>query len=179
MRYFLEKETVEKGLPAKRFSEEAMALLKKHTWPGNIREVSNTVAQAVLLSKGEVIESEELPARIRPPQPEEAAKTEEAENAAGAAAAPPYFAVHPQGEELSRQLAGFEELLTTGLDLKEGFDFNNFQEDLKLWRERVSGQLIEQALELTFGNQVKAAELLRITPRALRYHLEKTKGEKA
>ncbi len=179
VRYFLEKETVEKGLPAKRFSEEAMALLKKHTWPGNIREVSNTVAQAVLLSKGEVIESEELPARIRPPQPEEAAKTEEAENAAGAAAAPPYFAVHPQGEELSRQLAGFEELLTTGLDLKEGFDFNNFQEDLKLWRERVSGQLIEQALELTFGNQVKAAELLRITPRALRYHLEKTKGEKA
>ncbi|NMD41798.1 MAG: sigma-54-dependent Fis family transcriptional regulator [Firmicutes bacterium] len=178
--YFLEKETVEKGLPEKRFSDEAMALLEKHTWPGNIREVSNTVAQAVLLSKGELIEPEELPARIRPPQPEEAAEPEEAENAAGAAAAaPPYFAVHPRGEELSRQLAGFEELLTAGLDLKEGFDFNNFQEELKLWRERVSGQLIEQALELTFGNQVKAAELLRITPRALRYHLEKSKEEKA
>ena len=104
--YFLEKETVEKGLPEKRFSDEAMALLEKHTWPGNIREVSNTVAQAVLLSKGELIEPEALPARIRPPQPEEAAEPEEAENAAGAAAAaPPYFAVHPRGEELSRQLA--------------------------------------------------------------------------
>ncbi|NLA11550.1 MAG: hypothetical protein GX883_05435, partial [Firmicutes bacterium] len=149
-------------------------------WPGNIREVSNTVAQAVLLSKGEVIEAEELPPRIRPPQEDEAAPAQEIESAAPAETAvtpPPYFAAHPQGEQLYRQLTEFEKLLTSGIELKEGFDLSNFQEDLKKWRERVAGQLIEEALEVTFGNQVKAAELLGITPRALRYHLEKSKQE--
>ncbi len=178
--YFLERETVEKGMPAKSFSEEAKELLQKHTWPGNIREVSNTVAQAVLLSKGEVIEAEELPPRIRPPQEDEAAPAQETESAAPAETAvtpPPYFAAHPQGEQLYRQLTEFEKLLTSGIELKEGFDLSNFQEDLKKWRERVAGQLIEEALEVTFGNQVKAAELLGITPRALRYHLEKSKQE--
>lgn len=170
--YFLERETVEKGMPPKSFSEEAMALMQKHAWPGNIREVSNTVAQAVLLSKGQIIEADELPARIRPPQEKEQAPEEEAVEDTGAAA---FFSAHPQGERLRRQLAGFEELLAAGIDLKEGFDFNDFAEDLKAWRELVAGQIIDQALELTFGNQVKAAELLRITPRALRYHLGRSR----
>ena len=87
------------------------------------------------------------------------------------------FRAHPQGEKLYGLLGRFEEMLTAEIDLKEGFDFNSFQEDLKSWRERVAGQLIELALEITYGNQVKAAELLRITPRALRYYLEKTKQE--
>ena len=177
--YFLDKETVEKGAPAKKFSDEAAALLLAHAWPGNIREVANTVAQAVLLSKGRLIEPGELPERIRPPQKDEVEKEEPAaEPGPPAAAAPPYFNAHPQGEKLYRQLTGFEELLAAGLELKEGFDFNDFQEDLKSWRERVTGQIIEQALELTFGNQSKAAELLKITPRALRYHLEKSRQEK-
>ncbi len=173
--YFLEKETVEKGLPAKKFSDEAMEILQKHTWPGNIREVANTVAQAVLLSKEQVIESGELPARIRPPQKEESEKAAETADAGTAAETPPYFSAHPQGEKLYRQLSGFEELLTAGIDLKEGFNFGDFQEDLKSWRDRVAGQIIERALEITFGNQVKAAELLGITPRALRYHLDKSR----
>lgn len=176
--YFLEKETVEKGMPAKKFSDEALEILQKHTWPGNIREVANTVAQAVLLSKGQLVEPDELPVRIRPPQKDDLEKDEAAEDAGTAAgAAVPYFCAHPRGEKLCRQLAGFEELLTSEIDLKEGFDFNSFQEDLKSWRDRVAGRIIEQALEITFGNQVKAAELLKITPRALRYHLEKSKRE--
>ena len=177
--YFLEKETVEKGMPAKKFSGEAMEILQKHTWPGNIRELANTVAQAVLLSRGQLIEPEDLPARIRPPQ-KDAAETEGAAEGAGEATAGTgaiYFRAHPQGEKLNEQLARFEALLTSEVDLKEGFDFNGFQEDLKSWRDLVAGQIIEQALEITYGNQVKAAELLQITPRALRYYLEKSKRE--
>ncbi|HHW74782.1 MAG TPA: hypothetical protein GX744_05945, partial [Firmicutes bacterium] len=68
--------------------------------------------------------------------------------------------------------------LTSGIDFKEGFGLQDFQEDLKSWREQIVGRLIEQALELTFGNQVKAAELLGVTPRALRYHLDRSRQEK-
>ena len=175
--YFLEKETVEKGAPAKRFSDEAMELLLQHSWPGNIREVANTVAQAVLLSKGPVIEPGELPERIRPPQKEEVGGRAEEESAV-AVEEPPYFSAHPQGEKLCGQLAAFEELLISGIDFKEGFGLQDFQEDLKSWREQIVGRLIEQALELTFGNQVKAAELLGVTPRALRYHLDRSRQEK-
>ncbi len=178
MNYFLEKETVEKGASLSRFSPEAEEVLQKHTWPGNIRELANTVAQAVLLSKGQLIEVEDLPARIRPdsgetgPAEPPGEATEE-----GAETAPEtLFQAHPQGEKLHHLLDDFEELLSAGLDLKKGFDFNNFQEDLKLWREQVAARLIERALEITFGNQVKAAKLLGITPRALRYYLEKAKS---
>ena len=177
--YFLEKETVEKGAPPKKFSPEAMELLQKHAWPGNIRELANTVAQSVLLSKGQTIEAEDLPARVRPGGRETGTAGQQGVPAGGEAAVEDgaLFLMHPQGEKLYRQLGRFEEMLTAGLDLKEGFDFNSFQEDLKLWRERVAGRLIELALEITYGNQVKAAELLGITPRALRYYLEKAQQE--
>ncbi len=174
--YFLEKETVEKGAPPKKFSAEAMELLQKHAWPGNVRELANTVAQAVLLSKGQLIGAEDLPARISPG--DRAAGQGGALAETGAAAEEgTLFLMHPQGEGLYRLLGRFEDMLTEELDLKEGFDFNSFQEDLKLWRDRVAGRLIELALEITFGNQVKAAELLRITPRALRYYLDKAQQE--
>lgn len=43
------------------FSREAEAALRAYRWPGNIRELRNIVEQTVLLTKGEVIEAENLP----------------------------------------------------------------------------------------------------------------------
>ncbi len=48
--FFLEKESKAKQIPLKQFSPETLELINKHEWPGNIRELSNTVAQALLLS---------------------------------------------------------------------------------------------------------------------------------
>ena len=42
---------------AKRLSEEALALLKEHDFPGNIRELRNIVERAVLLTDGVIIET--------------------------------------------------------------------------------------------------------------------------
>jgi len=177
--YFLEKETVERGMPPKKFSNEAMEILQQHSWPGNIRELANTVAQAVLMSKGQLIGPDELPPRIRTGGVKNETEMPPGDPPAESAAAEEtiFFRAHPQREKLCRLLEQFEELLTAGVDLKEGFDFAAFQEDLKSWREIAAGRVIEQALETTYGNQVKAAELLKITPRALRYYLEKTKQE--
>ena len=38
------------------FSNEALKVFKSHTWPGNIRELKNTVARAKALFSGEVID---------------------------------------------------------------------------------------------------------------------------
>jgi DNA-binding NtrC family response regulator len=43
-------------------SDEAMALLAANRWPGNIRELRNVIARAVLLSSGTSITPEHLPA---------------------------------------------------------------------------------------------------------------------
>ncbi len=43
-----------------KFSTEALQLLARHTWPGNIRELQNTVERCVILRKSPVIEAADL-----------------------------------------------------------------------------------------------------------------------
>ena len=42
------------------FSKKAIQLLKQHSWPGNIRELKNTVARAKALFSGTVIETDKI-----------------------------------------------------------------------------------------------------------------------
>ncbi len=51
-----------------RFSGGASAALETYPWPGNIRELRNTVERACLLSRGEIILAEHLPVKMRPPE---------------------------------------------------------------------------------------------------------------
>lgn len=50
--------------PIKRFSPEALRLLMKYPWKGNVRELENMVERTVLLSDGEIILPENLPDEI-------------------------------------------------------------------------------------------------------------------
>ncbi|GAB4275451.1 MAG: sigma-54 dependent transcriptional regulator [Coriobacteriia bacterium] len=59
--HFLEK--YEAG--EKRFDNEAMAALMEYDWPGNVRELENTVERVVILSRGDEIGIEDLPAEVR------------------------------------------------------------------------------------------------------------------
>jgi NtrC-family two-component system response regulator AlgB len=47
--------------PARRFSDEAAALLSSYDWPGNLRELSNIIERAVILCGSETIRPEHLP----------------------------------------------------------------------------------------------------------------------
>ena len=56
----------EKGVPPVReITKEAMRLLMRYTWPGNIRELSSVVERAVVLAEGGKIGPEELPLELR------------------------------------------------------------------------------------------------------------------
>jgi len=52
------------GKKAKTISAKAQNLLVQYEWPGNIRELRNTVERIVLLSRGDVIEPADLPEQI-------------------------------------------------------------------------------------------------------------------
>src|SRR5208337_4508393 len=49
------------------FSEEVKKALTAHTWPGNIRELRNVIERAVVLSRGNLINKEDLPDTIFEP----------------------------------------------------------------------------------------------------------------
>ena len=48
-----------------RLSASATECLQRYNWPGNVRELRNAMERAVLLSRGELILPEHLPARVR------------------------------------------------------------------------------------------------------------------
>src|SRR4029079_4442825 len=50
-----------RGAPAKTFSAEAMAVLRRHHWPFNVRELQQVVERAVCLVDGSVVGVEDLP----------------------------------------------------------------------------------------------------------------------
>jgi len=52
------------GIPVKRISSEAMALLISYDWPGNVRELENLVNRIIIMSKKETILPEDLPDNI-------------------------------------------------------------------------------------------------------------------
>jgi DNA-binding NtrC family response regulator len=55
--------------PLKGFSQAAYQRLFAHPWPGNTRELQNAVERAVLLSKGPLIEVEDLPFGLKTAEP--------------------------------------------------------------------------------------------------------------
>jgi transcriptional regulator with PAS, ATPase and Fis domain len=47
------------------FSEDAIRMLERYRWPGNIRELQNVVEQAIWMSNGESVEVDHLPPSIQ------------------------------------------------------------------------------------------------------------------
>ena len=54
--FFAEKYAKQFGVPTPDITESDIELLKRYSWPGNVREFQAVLARAVLLSKGEKLE---------------------------------------------------------------------------------------------------------------------------
>ena len=63
--YFLIKYCAEEGRQISELSMEATDMLMQYDWPGNIRELGNTIQRNILLTKGSVIEHVEIPVSKR------------------------------------------------------------------------------------------------------------------
>jgi len=62
-RHFLNRFSMEIG-EHKRLSEEAIEAIKAYDWPGNVKEIINRVRRAVMISRTEVITSDDLGLKI-------------------------------------------------------------------------------------------------------------------
>ncbi|MDY0131495.1 MAG: sigma-54 dependent transcriptional regulator [Desulforegulaceae bacterium] len=58
--YFLKTSAKKNWKEISGFSPEAMAKLNRYYWPGNIRELANSIERAVILSKSDYIEKEDI-----------------------------------------------------------------------------------------------------------------------
>jgi DNA-binding NtrC family response regulator len=121
--HFLNRFAVENGKEIQGISSEARDLLLRYDYPGNVRELENIIERAVVITRGPVITSRDLPFSRS--------------------------SVHPHMSEV------------------------------KIWRslkesvEDLECKMIQRALEETANHQTKAANLLGISERMLRYKLKK------
>jgi two-component system nitrogen regulation response regulator NtrX len=65
--YFMAQISKATGLPPRNISEDAMAALQAHDWPGNIRQLRNNVERLLILTSGDpagVVTADMLPAEV-------------------------------------------------------------------------------------------------------------------
>ena len=131
--HFLEKFSSSLGVNVKKISNEAMDVLRKYHYPGNVRELENIVERTVALEPGQVILPESLPKHM----------LEAKEEAHGQVDPHTIQIDDTKGIELERLTADFERAL------------------------------LVKALEQTGGVKKKAAKLLNISFRSMRYRVDK------
>jgi len=155
-----------------RFTERALAALRRHAWPGNVRELANLVERLSILNTDGVVDLVQLPPRYRPPElvadlfgqygahpaPPGPAPAHDSAAAAGilapsalANALTELEAIGLLGSE--PEPGGTESLLAATVLPEQGLD-------LKAHLQAIETRLIEQALERSGGTVAQAARLL-------------------
>lgn len=162
-------------------TENALWAMCRYPWPGNIRQLRNTVERAMIFATGEErIDLAHLPSEIlSAAQAEARAEEAEAELARETAEAMPAGLAEPGAEDLS-PLAEAEDTMSPGLPppplaptlaLPGALPEAGF--DMKGTIARWERGWVQQALERCHGNQSAAARLLGLTRDELRYRVEK------
>lgn len=138
------------------FTLGAMDALVHRDWPGNIRELQNTIQRAATLATGnEITEADLAPPRSR--------SGRLASVRTATAATTVALATETSRSEVSPSAGHF--LPAAGFDLDQEM-------------ARIEASLISQALERTDGNLTQAAKILGISFRSIRYKVQKLGIEK-
>jgi two-component system, NtrC family, response regulator HydG len=65
VQYHVRRVSRKLGIPAPRMSDEAMTLLLRYDWPGNIRELQNALEQALIQDSDRLITPQDLPPSVQ------------------------------------------------------------------------------------------------------------------
>lgn len=128
--HFLKKYNERLGKNISAISAEAMEMLKKYEYPGNVRELENIVERTVALEGGATILPESLPPFVNTPSGRKMASSHEIE-------------IGDDGVDLDKVMGQIEK------------------------------ELLVKAIHASGGVKKKAAKLLHITFRSMRYRVEK------
>ncbi len=128
-------------------SDDALAALESHTWPGNIRELENVLERTILFTKGDRIERADL-------------------QLASAANDP---ASQSQSQAVPMLTPG----AIAGTDDDEDAELSgSLKEAVRAETARVERELIVKALDETGGNVTQAARLLKISRKSLQMKMK-------
>jgi len=111
-------------------SQEALELLMKYDFPGNIRELENLVERTMALESGSIILPESLPPIVSTPRGPKVASSHE-------------IIVTPEGLDIDKVLGQIEK------------------------------ELLVKAIHVAGGTKKRAARILKISSRSMRYRCEK------
>jgi two-component system response regulator AtoC len=63
--HFLARNNARLGTSIRGVDTEARRILVEYAWPGNVREIENTIERAMVLTEGDLITAADLPERVR------------------------------------------------------------------------------------------------------------------
>ncbi|MCB0414681.1 MAG: sigma-54-dependent Fis family transcriptional regulator [Bdellovibrionales bacterium] len=128
--HFLQKYNDRLGKKIGKISDEAMEILKKYSYPGNVRELENIIERTVALEGGASILPESLPPFVETPS--------------------------------GRKMASSHEIEVT----EDGIDLDKVM-------GQIEKELLIKAIHTANGIKKRAAKLLNISFRSMRYRVEK------
>lgn len=128
--HFLKKYNDRLGKNIGGISQEAMEMMKKYDYPGNVRELENVIERTVALEAGSTILPESLPPFVNTPSGRKMASSQEIE-------------IGPEGIDLDKIVGQIEK------------------------------ELLIKAIHVANGTKKRAAKLLNISFRSMRYRVEK------
>jgi two-component system response regulator PilR (NtrC family) len=146
-------------------STEAQAILSQYHFPGNVRELQNTLERALTLCESEVILPEHLQLQLSD-QPKRFTSTgAEARDFPILQLDHPAIGGHDAGQTLPNPAPEETLQADTSLSLPA--------EGLELYLQNLEKQMILKALEQSHWNRTAAAKKLGMSFRSLRYRLKK------
>ncbi|MBC9177681.1 nitrogen regulation protein NR(I) [Pseudoroseomonas ludipueritiae] len=142
-RHFLER-AKSSGLPSKQLDQEAVERLRRHSWPGNARELENLMRRLAALYPQEVIGADAVHNELAEAEP---------------MAEPELRAPETLEQAVERHLTTFVAAQKDGLPVRDLYE--------RVLAE-VERPLLRLALAATRGNQIKAAAMLGLNRNTLR-----------
>ena len=147
------------GVDMPLIGEDAMSVLCRYQFPGNVRELENILERAITLCEDNTITPEDLNLTVRQVIPEALVGTDSETDS-----------VNADTNDINETIIGEHEAPKTN-ELPGSLPEN--EDSLESYLEGIEKNVIVDALEATRWNKTAAAKKLGITFRALRYRLKK------
>ena len=139
--HFVRRHSNELHKNIKGLDDRVLELLQEHDWPGNVAELEKVIKRACILSRGDVVTVDDVQDALEGEKPLPGGDV--------------------QGELEGAARAALQQRLTEAERSESGSLFHDLV-------GQVESALVREALRITGGNQVKAAELLGLNRTTLR-----------
>jgi DNA-binding NtrC family response regulator len=130
---FLEQVRDDAGRHVTTIADDALTALCRYSWPGNVRELQNVIERAVLLGKGDLITTADLPAQVR--------------GAIGSGGGGYVVNTSPGGQTLKEALEGPERQIILGVLESNGWNRNLTADQLGINRTTLYKKMKRLGLE--------------------------------